>query len=174
MLYWLIVPTFFSSIRWTQKIWSVIDLLCWNWCCWSWIILPVCGEGEGCWIKFFVKFVTVICLNNYYSQFYHPSCKLITLMDSYCASNSTLFQIELMSLQISEYNVYLLHESFLLEFDHCNFNLRRTRLRSWWHSYKYFYLPNITNPVLGDVILTSIECAVGSPFSALTKLVVGW
>jgi hypothetical protein len=32
---------------------------------------------ERYWIKFCMKLITVLCLNNYYSQFYHPSYKLV-------------------------------------------------------------------------------------------------
>jgi hypothetical protein len=32
---------------------------------------------EGYWIKFCIKLITVISLDNYYSQFYHPFCKLV-------------------------------------------------------------------------------------------------
>jgi hypothetical protein len=33
--------------------------------------------GEVYWIKFCMKLIIVIFLDNYYSQFYHPSYKLV-------------------------------------------------------------------------------------------------
>jgi hypothetical protein len=32
---------------------------------------------EGYWIQFYMKLIAVIFLNNCYSQFYRPSCKLV-------------------------------------------------------------------------------------------------
>jgi hypothetical protein len=53
-----------------------------------------------------MKLMIVIFLDNYYSPFYHPSC---TIIDSFhCSGNSSLFQIQLISLWISERNVFLL------------------------------------------------------------------
>jgi hypothetical protein len=32
---------------------------------------------EGYWVKYFYKVDIVMCDNNYYNQFYHPSYKLL-------------------------------------------------------------------------------------------------
>jgi hypothetical protein len=53
-------------------------------------------------IKFCMKLLAVISPDNYYMQFYRPSWynnRLLHLLD-----NSSLFQIELMSLLVSDYN----------------------------------------------------------------------
>jgi hypothetical protein len=52
----------------------------------------------------FMKLIAVISHDNYYSQFYHPSCELV---------------IEVMSLWITDTMFHLLLDTVLPEFDHC-------------------------------------------------------
>jgi hypothetical protein len=64
---------FFSSIWQMQIMWSVVVLLRRNSRRCSPIILSMYGYS----IKFCTKLLVVIPHNNYYSQFYHPSCELV-------------------------------------------------------------------------------------------------
>jgi hypothetical protein len=51
-------------------------------------------------IKFCMKLIAVISPNNYYSQFYHPSCDFF-----HYSGNFSLFQVELIRLWILERNI---------------------------------------------------------------------
>jgi hypothetical protein len=42
---------------------------------------------EEYWIKFCMKLIAVISHNNYYSQFYHPSCELVLIRQDFLIPN---------------------------------------------------------------------------------------